>query len=41
MGEIRKTESGFVVKTGDTMIEIVEYTYEGKIRMGDRLLSHE
>lgn len=38
---IGKTESGFVVKTGDTMIEIVEYTYEGKIRMGDRLLSHE
>ena len=38
---IGKTASGFVVKTGDTMIEIVEYTYEGKIRMGDRLLSHE
>lgn len=34
---IGKTEAGFYVKTRDTMIEVVEYTYSGKIRMGDRL----
>ena len=38
---VGKTEAGFVVKTADTIIEIVEYTYEGRIRMGDRLLNHE
>lgn len=38
---IGKTKNGFVVKTGDTIIEIVEYSYDGKIKIGDRLLSHE
>lgn len=38
---IGKTQQGFCVKTADTMVEVVEYSYEGKIRMGDRLLSHE
>lgn len=32
-----KTHEGFYVKTGDTMIEVLEYTYEGKIRVGDRM----
>lgn len=38
---IGKTKDGFLVKTGDTMLEILEYTYDGKIRIGDRLQSHE
>lgn len=38
---IGKTREGFLVKTGDTMLEILEYTYEGKVRVGDRLQSHE
>lgn len=38
---IGKTGEGFLVKTGDTMLEIVEYTYDGSIRMGDRLKDHE
>lgn len=38
---IGRTSDGFLVKTGDTMLEIIEYTYEGKIRMGDRLDNHE
>ena len=38
---IGKTENGFLVKTADTMLEIVEYMYDGKIRTGDRLVSHE
>lgn len=38
---IGKTEDGFLVKTGDTMLEITEYTYSGKIRVGDRLENHE
>lgn len=38
---IGKTEEGFLVKTGDTMLEIIEYTYDGSIRMGDRLKNHE
>lgn len=36
---IGKTEEGFLVKTKDTVLEIIEYTYDGKIRMGDRLKS--
>ena len=38
---VGKTEDGFVVKTGDTILEIVEYTYEGRVKMGDRLINHE
>ena len=32
-----KTPEGFYVKTLDTVVEVVEYTYEGKVRVGDRL----
>ncbi len=28
----------FYVKTGDTIVKVVEYEYEGKVRIGDRLL---
>lgn len=38
---IGKTESGFFVKTADTMLEVIEFTYDGKIRVGDRLISYE
>lgn len=33
-----KTERGFFVKTKDTFIEVAEFEYEGKIRVGDRML---
>ena len=38
---IGKTEEGFLIKTGDTVLEITEYTYEGKIKIGDRLKDRE
>ncbi len=38
---VGKTATGFLVKTGDTIIEVTEYTYAGKIRVGDRLQNHE
>lgn len=38
---IGKTNEGFLIKTGDTILEILEYTYNGKVRIGDRLRSHE
>lgn len=38
---IGKTEDGFLIKTKDTIIEIIEYTYVGKVRIGDRLVNHE
>ena len=38
---IGKTKDGFLIKTGDTMLEILEYTYEGKVKVGDRLQDHE
>lgn len=38
---VGKTENGFVVKTGDTVLEITEYSYDGKIKVGDRLTDHE
>ncbi|HBI59659.1 MAG TPA: formyl transferase [Lachnospiraceae bacterium] len=38
---VGKAENGFVVKTGDTTLKITEYTYAGKIKIGDRLVSHE
>jgi methionyl-tRNA formyltransferase len=34
---VGKKENGFIVKTKDATIEIIEYGYDGKIRMGDRL----
>lgn len=36
-----KTQDGFIVKTGDTILEIIEYMYDGKVRVGDRLVNHE
>jgi len=38
---VGKTKEGFIVKTGDTTLEITEYTYAGRIKMGDRLTNHE
>lgn len=38
---VGKTRDGFLIKTGDTILEVVEYTYSGKVRIGDRLKSHE
>ena len=38
---IGKTSQGILVKTGDTMLEIIEYTYSGKVKVGDRLKDHE
>lgn len=34
---VGKTKEGFLVKTGDTILEILEYTYDGKVKIGDRL----
>lgn len=34
---IGKTSNGFYVKTLDTVVEVVEYSYDGKIRVGDRM----
>lgn len=34
---VGKSESGFFVKTKDTIVEVIEYTYDGKIQIGDRL----
>lgn len=34
---VGKTDNGFIVKTKDTTLEIVEYNYDGNIRIGDRL----
>ncbi|MBH1942476.1 methionyl-tRNA formyltransferase [Mobilitalea sibirica] len=34
---VGKTQGGFVVKTLDTTIEITEYEFDGKIKIGDRL----
>lgn len=38
---VGKTNDGFLVKTGDTILEIIEYSYDGKIKTGDRLKSYE
>ena len=37
---LKKTESGFVVKTKDTFVEVIEYTFDGKIKVGSRLMNH-
>ncbi len=34
---IGKTENGFYVKTGDSFIEVTDYRYSGRIRVGDRM----
>lgn len=34
---VGKTEEGILIKTGDTILEILEYTYNGKVKIGDRL----
>ncbi len=38
---VGKTAQGFIVKTGDSIIEIVVYEYAGKIKIGDGLQNHE
>lgn len=38
---VGKAGNGFIVKTGDTTLKVTEYTYAGKIKIGDRLVSHE
>lgn len=38
---IGRTPDGLLIKTGDTIIEITEYTYSGKVKVGDRLQNHE
>lgn len=38
---VGKTNDGFFIKTGDTILEIIEYSYDGKIKTGDRLKSYE
>lgn len=32
-----KTDSGFHVKTKDTVVEVLEFEYDGKVKVGDRL----
>lgn len=34
-----KTEQGFYVKTKDTFVEVIDYEYSGRLRVGDRLLN--
>lgn len=34
---VGKSKDGFYVKTQDTVVEVLEYTYDGKVRVGDRL----
>ncbi len=36
---IGKTEQGWYIKTKDTFVEVLEYDYDGKLRVGDRLSS--
>lgn len=38
---LKKDPDGFYVKTLDTMIKVVEYETDGKIRVGSRFLNHE
>ncbi len=33
-----KTKEGFYVKTQDSFVEVLEYDYKGKIRVGDRMV---
>ena len=34
---VGKSENGFYVKTWDTVVEVIEYTYNRTVRTGDRL----
>lgn len=34
---VGKTDRGFYVKTGDTIVEVTEYSYEGRVPIGSRL----
>lgn len=36
-----KTEQGFYVKTKDTFVEVIDYEYNGRLRVGDRLLNYK
>lgn len=36
---IGKTAEGLLVKTKDTMVEVMEYEFVGRVRVGDRLNS--
>ncbi len=38
---VGRTKEGLLIKTGDTILEITEYTYNGKVKIGDRLENHE
>lgn len=38
---VGRTQEGLLIKTGDTILEITEYTYSGKVKIGDRLVNHE
>lgn len=38
---LKKDPDGFYVKTLDTMIKVIEYETDGKIRVGSRFLNHE
>lgn len=38
---IGKASDGVLVKTGDTILKITEYTYSGNIKIGDRLKAYE
>ncbi|WP_300369428.1 methionyl-tRNA formyltransferase [Hydrogenimonas sp.] len=33
---LQKTKDGFIVKTLDTFVEVIEYEYDGKFKTGDR-----
>ncbi|MGM8213707.1 methionyl-tRNA formyltransferase [Virgibacillus sp. W0430] len=37
---IGKTNNGFIIKTKDTFLEIIDYEYDGQIRIGDRLIKY-
>jgi methionyl-tRNA formyltransferase len=37
---VGKNRHGFIVKTADTVIEVIDYSYDGKIRIGDRLINY-
>lgn len=37
---VGKKDGSFFVKTKDTMLEIIDFEYEGSIKVGDRLVNH-
>ena len=38
---VGKTKDGFLVKTKDTIVEVIDYVYDGKVKIGERLQNHE